>query len=111
MTECKCTECKCEKSKIHELKSWVGLFEPIWDGSKTHDIRVMDRDYKVGDKCILHEYYPLEKRYTGRMALVEITYITSAKHQACAISPVALHPDCACLSIKLIEKFGKEKFV
>ncbi len=30
--------------KQHELKSWVGLFEPINVGAKTHDLRVMDRN-------------------------------------------------------------------
>lgn len=86
----------------HELKSWVGLFEPIFKGEKTHDLRVLDRDYQVGDICLLKEYDPLTKEYTGRTVLVQITYITSSQHKECAFSPVALHPATGILSIKKI---------
>lgn len=75
----------------HELKSWVGLFEPINSGAKTHDLRVMDRDYQIGDICHLNEWEPIKGKYTGRSCYVEITYITSSQHQHCAFSPFALH--------------------
>lgn len=84
----------------HELKSWVGLFEPIYKGDKTHELRVLDRDYQVGDRLILKEYEPITKEYTGRECEVEVTYITSAKHQACAFSPFALHQGMGVLSIR-----------
>lgn len=86
----------------HYLKSWVGLFQPIYDEQKTHELRVLDRDYKVGDMCILQEYDPVEKIYTGRECHVEITYITSSKHSPCAFSPFALHDAMGVLSIKRI---------
>ncbi len=89
----------------HVLKSWTGLFEPIFYGRKTHDLRVMDRDYKVGDLCLLREYDPVKKEYTGREAGVEITYITSSQHQECAVSPTALHPATGILSIRLIGRY------
>lgn len=88
---------------IHNLKSWVGLFEPINKGEKTHELRVLDRDYKVGDTLALSEYDALKKEYTGRFCEAEITYITSSQHQECAFSPFALHPATGILSIKLIE--------
>lgn len=87
----------------HELKSWVGLFEPIFLKQKTHDLRVLDRDYKIGDVCKLREFDPVKKQYTGRVCLVEITYITSSKHSPCAFSPFALHDAMGVLSIKRIE--------
>jgi len=86
----------------HELKSWVGLFQPLFDGSKTHDLRVMDRDYKVGDICWVREYNPTTKEYTGRDMYYEITYITSNQHSPCAFSPYALHEAMAVLSVKKI---------
>lgn len=89
----------------HTLKSWTGLFEPIYSGRKTHDLRVMDRDYKVGDLCRLREYDPVAQEYTGREAGVEITYITSSRHQECAVSPTALHPATGILSIRLIGRY------
>lgn len=85
---------------IHDLKSWVGLFDPILKGDKTHDLRVMDRDYQVGDICLLREYDPILKTYTGRECRTQITYITSSRHQECAFSPFALHAATAILSIK-----------
>lgn len=88
----------------HELKSWVGLFDPIFKGEKTHELRVLDRDYQIGDICRLKEYDPLTKKYTSRECLVEVTYITSSKHQECAFSPFALHPATGILSIKRVEE-------
>ena len=87
---------------VHELKSWVGLFDPIFSGAKTHDIRVMDRDFKIGDICRLREWDAVSRCYTGRETFVKITYITSSKHQACAFSPFALHDAMAILSITKI---------
>lgn len=88
----------------HELKSWVGLFQPLWDGVKKHDLRVLDRDYQVGDMVKLREYDPVAKTYTGRYIYAEITYITSSKHQPCAFSPFALHEAMGVLSYMV---FGK----
>ncbi len=90
-------------TKVHDLKSWVGLFEPIFEGRKTHELRVLDRDYEVGDQLLLREFDPIAKAYTGRKTIVEVTYITSSKHSACAFSPFALHDAMGVLSIKRID--------
>lgn len=89
--------------KVHVLKSWVGLYEPIENGSKTHDLRVLDRDYEVGDLCRLYEWDAIKREYTGRECFVQITYITSAQHTPCAASPIALHPAMGILSIRRVE--------
>lgn len=89
---------------IHHLKSWVGLFDPIARGEKTHELRVLDRDYKIGDTLVLSEYDPLKKLYTGATVEVEVTYITSSQHQECAFSPTALHPATGILSVKLVNQ-------
>jgi hypothetical protein len=87
----------------HVVKSWSHLFQPFLDGVKTHDIRIMDRDYKVGDKLILQEWDWKKKEYTGREAAAEITYITDV-NSPCAFSPFALDNDFGILSIKKIEE-------
>lgn len=69
------------------------------NGEKTHDLRVLDRDYQVGDTLMLREYEPERQAYTGRACEVKVTYITSAKHTACAFSPFALHHAMGILSI------------
>lgn len=88
----------------HELKSWVGLFEPIFRGEKTHDLRVLDRDFQVGDKCWLREWEATGRKYTGRSVCVKITYITSAQHAQCAFSPFTLHPSMGILSITRLDE-------
>ena len=85
---------------MHEVKSWVGLFEPLMKGEKTHDFRTMDRPYEVGDLMRLREYDPITQTYTGRECKKIITYITSARHGHCAESPTKLHPATGILSIK-----------
>lgn len=70
------------------------------NGEKTHDLRVLDRDYDVGDTLLLREFEPEGKTYTGRTCEVKVTYITSAKHAACAFSPFALHHAMGILSIR-----------
>jgi hypothetical protein len=84
----------------HRVKSWCHLFAAFVRGEKTHDLRIFDRDYKVGDTLRLCEYDKQAERYTGREAMAEITYITSANHIACAFSPTALGKDYAILSIR-----------
>jgi hypothetical protein len=84
----------------HYVKSWTTLFPDALAGHKTHDVRVMDRDYKIGDFLVLQEYNWGEKVYTGRTATFNITYITSAEHAPCAFSPAVLHPKYCILSIK-----------
>lgn len=86
--------------EIHRVKSWVHLFQAFVRGEKMHDLRILDRDYQVGDILVLCEYDKQQEEYTGREAEAEITYITSAKHVACAFSPFALKDKFGILSIK-----------
>ena len=69
--------------KTHELKTDPIVFQDMWIGSKTFDIRFNDRDFSVGDRTIQKETKysskemengePLE--YTGREIIVDINYI------------------------------------
>jgi Domain of unknown function (DUF3850) len=82
----------------HRVKSWPSFFEAALAGVKTHDVRRIDRDYRVGDTLRLMEFDPEKQRYTGRELHVRITYITSAM-LPCALSEECLHPDYCILSI------------
>lgn len=88
----------------HRVKSWMHLFQPVAAGQKFHDVRIMDRDYQVGDIIVLQEYNRQTCAYTGRELPCEITYITSNEfipsHTACALSPQALSPHYGVLSIR-----------
>lgn len=87
----------------HTVKSWAHFFDAIKAGNKLHDLRKLDRDYKVGDKLILQRYDNIEGEYTGEELEVEISYITSNK-VPCAFSSSALDRDYGIFSLKVINK-------
>lgn len=86
----------------HTLRSWCHLFQPMLDGIKTHDLRVDDRNYQVGDILHLQEYDITKGDYTGRELKMEVTYITGrGKGQSpCAFSGAVLDPKYVILSVK-----------
>lgn len=59
----------------HKVKCHPEHFVPMIVGLKTHDTRLNDRNYNVGDTILQEEYDPKLKTYTGRNAQVMITYI------------------------------------
>src|SRR4051812_13772091 len=75
----------------HDLKCWPGSWEAVASGLKKHEIRVADRDFKVGDDVILREFMPnvaehgpvvwagkITGNFTGRSLLRKITYVSAA---------------------------------
>lgn len=60
---------------VHELKCWQRFFIAILDGSKPFEIRLHDRDYKVGDTLVLKEWLPASMAYTGRECRRLISFI------------------------------------
>ena len=65
---------------VHQLKTWVEYFEPIWDDEKKFEIRRNDRNFKVGDILYLMELDIDTHEYTGRMIQAEISYILELFH-------------------------------
>ena len=61
-------------SKIHQLKILPEYFELVRKGIKNFEVRKNDRDFKVGDGLILHEWTP-DSGYTGHITNKEIAYI------------------------------------
>jgi len=61
---------------IHELKTWPEPFKAVVSGRKTHEIRVGDRPFGVGDTLMLCEYDPRKREYTAMTCNVRVTYIT-----------------------------------
>lgn len=75
MTVC-CDECGAVS---HDLKTVQPFFDDVASGNKTFEIRINDRDYKVGDILKLREYSDGE--YTGRFLYREITYIINYQRE------------------------------
>ena len=82
-----------ESVMVHHLKSWPEFFIPVLEEIKNFEVRKNDRDFQVGDKVILQEYYPSPcqvcafqtpevqacgHQYTRREVTVKITYILGA---------------------------------
>lgn len=76
---------------VHELKTWVSYFRPLWDGEKTFEIRFDDRGFQRGDLLDLREWDRARgcecksahhnddcARYTGRRILAEIGFVTAS---------------------------------
>src|SRR6218665_2570485 len=93
----------------HKLKIWAHFFDSIADGRKLHDLRKLDRDYKVGDILVLQRYDNINGEYTGQELEVQITYITSNK-VPCAFSSSALDRDYGIFSLKIVDP-DKELFL
>jgi len=66
-----------KRGATHTLKTWPTYFEATKDGTKTFEVRVADRDFRVGDTLDLREYDPDTKRHTGRALARRISYILS----------------------------------
>jgi len=61
--------------KTHDLKIHPEHFKAVCEGSKKAELRVNDRDYKVGDLLLLREYFPETKEYSGHVTKQRVTHI------------------------------------
>jgi hypothetical protein len=74
----------------HDLKTWPKPFQAVLDGLKHYEIRRDDRNFAVGDTLTLREWDPSKDLYTGRVKVVEVTYMTPAgswglPHDVCVL--------------------------
>lgn len=58
---------------IHKLKTLPEYFQKTIDGKKPFEVRLNDRDYKVGDTVVLQEWE--NGKYSGRAISGNIGYI------------------------------------
>lgn len=65
------------KSKTHFIKIEPKYFLHVINKTKKFEIRKNDRKYTIGDIVVLQEYERETNSYTGRTAIIEVTYITS----------------------------------
>lgn len=59
----------------HNLKTWPEYFAAMKLGIKKFELRVNDRNFKVGDILRLEEWHPDVGEYTGRSMLVRVTFL------------------------------------
>ena len=95
----------------HELKCWPEPFAAVLDGSKSHEVRKFDRDYKVGDVLVLREWRRdlpgpggAAGNFTGRAIRVGITHVTPP-------GQFHLPPDVGVLSITPLDGKGTTQLI
>lgn len=66
---------------IIKKKTWPELFQAILDGEKNFDIRIADFEVNEGDIIVFEEYFPEEKRYTGRSIEKTVKFVLKTKEQ------------------------------
>ncbi len=59
--------------KTHELKTFPSNLDAIISGIKTFEVRLYDRDYRVGDVLVLKEWW--NDVYLGRAVRRQIVFI------------------------------------
>ena len=59
----------------HELKVWSDPFQELWDGRKTNETRLDDRNFQVGDSLFLREFRLSSGTYTLRWIYSIISHI------------------------------------
>jgi Domain of unknown function (DUF3850) len=67
--------------RTHELTIWNFHFQDVLDGRKNFELRLIDRDYKIGDMLQLTEVDPCNNLApTGRKHCVELVYMVTGEH-------------------------------
>lgn len=59
----------------HELKTWPEHFDATWAGKKTFEIRLNDRDFKVGDVLKQRRFDPETETFNGDYLMRRVTYV------------------------------------
>lgn len=70
---------------VHDLKCWPVFFAPLARGEKTFELRVNDRDYKVGDLLLLREWDYETRSYTGAFVVRRVPYILADAIQMASV--------------------------
>lgn len=78
----------------HELKTHPPYFAKVVSGEKAFELRVNDRDFRVGDTLRLLEWEPNAARFTGNKIDCQVTYI--------AQGVFGLPPDLCVMSVAAV---------
>ncbi len=66
--------------KTIEVKTNAVIFKDVWNARKYSELRLDDRDYRIGDVLKQAEWKPNKKVYTGRTVSMRICGITWLHH-------------------------------
>jgi ASC-1-like (ASCH) protein len=60
---------------IHELKCWHEYFVDVKSGKKTFEVRLNNRNYRIGHYLHLKDYDNILHEYTGDEVFCKVTYV------------------------------------
>lgn len=78
----------------HNLKIWPGHYRALVTGHMTHQVRLNDRNYQVGDELLLREWNDCAQQYTESPFLEYV--VTHIAHGP----GFGLKPGWCCMSIR-----------
>ena len=73
--------------QMHQLKTDKDVFDQVWEGTKTFEIRKNDRDYQLGDLLILRETV-----YSGEQMSAGQPLFFTGRRIECAVTSLLLGP-------------------
>lgn len=100
--------------RCHALKTWSDDFEAVAAGTKTHEARLNDRGFAVGDTLQLQEWMSNREtdcgwaspgvtgRYSGRYLEVLVTHVTQGQY--------GLPADLCVMSIRITAPVATSMF-
>lgn len=95
-----------DATSTHTLKTLNPHFAELWEGRKTFEVRLNDRDFKVGDELVLEQWWPSPSMPVGsslqpgnRYIIAEVLHILEHKD-----FPQGLKEGYCCMSIKVLHK-------
>lgn len=66
---------KLREPVTHDLKCWPPHFQSVKSGAKGFELRLNDRDFRVGDTLRLREYCPVANAYSGDEVSRVVSYV------------------------------------
>lgn len=89
----------------HDVKLWMQFYDAVESGEKPFEVRVNDRDYRVGDTLLIREWSFTGQEYTGRFCRRKITYLTEwgQKPGYVALGLGSPHADALRIAVEAIE--------
>lgn len=66
------------EGRVHDLKCWTSYYRDVASGKKPFEVRVNDRDYRVGDWLRLRDWNVEAESYSGHECRRQVTYVLTA---------------------------------
>ena len=84
----------------HHLKSWPKPFADLSGGRRTYELRINDRNYRMGDRLVFHEWSPTGQGFTGAWVIADVVHVSTAESYDGVLAGM-LGENVACLGLNV----------